>query len=446
MFQQFLVVAMLTPAALPAQQAHQHPLDRIVAEALRESRTLDIERIAERRTAADARAARAMRFPSFSLDARYSEQAGTLDFGEIINPAFAALNEIRGTNDFPTDLSLTLPLAHETRMRVMQPVFDERIRGSVRLARQREIAQHEHRAAAARRLAAEVQIAYLSFAAARDGAAIYDATRDLVKENERVTQRLIEAGRATPDALFRARAERSNVEQQLADAREQTNAAARALNHLMGRPLDASVEVIPDSVLRFELGISEEAALTAALARREELAEFDAGIRAADAAVSLATAAFLPSVAVAVDYGAQGQEIRFDRDADYWVASVVASWRLSGRGGDAARRSAARADADAARVARRDLEARIRLEVRQAYAAALVARAAIATADDRLAAARRSFELVRRRYEEGVATHIEFLDARTQLTSAELNRTLTQHRWAIRYIHLERAAALRDID
>ncbi|MGH7607881.1 MAG: hypothetical protein ACREME_11130 [Gemmatimonadales bacterium] len=53
---------------------------------------------------------------------------------------------------------------------------------------------------------------------------------------------------------------------------------------------------------------------------------------------------------------------------------------------------------------------------------------------------------MRRRYEEGAASQIEFLDARTQLTNAELNRTLTAHRYAMRYVDLERAAALRPID
>jgi len=84
--------------------------------------------------------------------------------------------------------------------------------------------------------------------------------------------------------------------------------------------------------------------------------------------------------------------------------------------------------------------------VRQAYEAAIVAREAIATAEARVAAARRTFDLVRRRYEEGEANQIEFLDARTQLTNAELNRALTANRYAMRYVDLERAAALRSLD
>jgi outer membrane protein TolC len=75
----------------------------------------------------------------------------------------------------------------------------------------------------------------------------------------------------------------------------------------------------------------------------------------------------------------------------------------------------------------------------------VVARSAIATAEARLAAARRSFELVRRRYEEGLATQVEFIDARTTYTGAELNRVATIYRYAIRYVDLERAAVLRDL-
>lgn len=414
-----------------------------MAEALRNNLGLATQRLAQRRAASEAGVARGRFFPALTLDWRYSEQDGTLDLGDVVNPAYAALNELRGTNDFPTNLDLTLPLAHETRLRVTQPVFNETIRHGYRLAAQRHGAERARSRAAARRLAADVQIAYVSFAAARSAARVYETSLALVVENERVAERLLQAGRATPDALFRARAERSDVVQHLAEAREQVDAAARALNHLLGRPVGASIDGIPDTSPRFDLTIDADSAVAHGLARREELAEMDAGIGLADAAVGIATAAFLPSVAVALDYGFQGQDVQFDRSSDFWIASVVVSWNLFNGGGDAARRQAARADLERARVARRDLAERVRLEVRQAHAAAVVAGAAIATAEDRVAAARRTFELVRRRYDEGVATQLEFIDARTQFTNAELNRVLTAHRYAIRYLDLERAAALR---
>ncbi len=447
----FWRLQLVVPLALAASAGTAHaqqpdPLGGLVQEALQNNLGLKAERLAEDKSAAQVREARGLFFPSLALDSRYTRQSGTVNLGDFVNPAYAALNQIRGTNQFPTNLNLTLPLAYEARAHLVQPVFNEAIRRNYALAKHRLDGQREQLDAAARRLAAQVQTAYMMVADARSAVAIYEASLALVTENERVANRLLAAGQAPPDVVFRARAERSDVEQRLAEARERADAAVRALNQLLARPLATPVPEIPDSVLHFELALSEDEAVAHALAHREELGVLAAGIASADDAVGLATASFLPSVSLALDYGFQGQQISLGPSNDYWTASVVVSWNLFNGGQDLARRQAAVADADRARVARQDLEDRIRLEVRQAYAAAVVARGAIATADDRLAAARRTFELVHRRYEEGIASQIEFLDARTQLTNAELNRALTAHRYAIRYFDLERAAALRSID
>src|ERR1043166_4854085 len=438
--------AALLFAAVPEAGAQQpDPLGPLVAEALRNNLGLATERYVEDRSAAQVREARGLFFPSATIESRYTRQSGVLNLGDLINPAYAALNQIQGANRFPTNLDLSLPLAHDPRLRLAQPLFNETIRRNYAFARHRLDGDRFHRLAAARPPAAAFQPAYIALADARSAWAIYESSLALVVENERVAQRLLDAGRAAPDVVFRARAERSDVAQKLAEAREQSDAAARALNQRLGRGLDAPVDSIPDSALCFDLNLTEEGAEASALARREELAEVDAGIGAADAGVGLAKASFLPTVGVAFDYGFQGQSVRFNRNSDFWTASVVLSWNLFNGGRDQARTEAARADAERARVSRRDLEDRIRLDVRQAYEAAVVARAAIATAEDRLAAARKTFDLVRRRYQEGVASQIEFLDARTQLTGAELNRALTVHRYAARWFDLERAAALRTI-
>jgi outer membrane protein TolC len=355
------------------------------------------------------------------------------------------LNQLTGTNLFPTNLDITLPYRHESRLRLVQPIVNEQVRAGIAVARARYDGQRLQLAAAARQLAADAQIAYLQVASARRVEQIYDGTLSVVRENERVAERLVNAGRATPEALFRARAEAADVEQQLAEARGQRLAAERAFNRLLQRPLDQPVEEIPDSAFDFPLDISADAAVAHALVAREELGQVDAGRRTAEAGRRAATATWLPSVALAADYGYQGKNFSFGPTEDFWVASVVVSWNFLSGGRDAARRAALGYDATRARMQRRDLEQAVALDVHNAHEAALIARAAIGTADARLEAARRTFVLVRRRYEEGVASPIEYVDARTTFTNAELNRVLTAYRYAIRWVVLERLAALRDL-
>ncbi len=441
-----MLAAMLLLAPTLAAQTANDPLGPIVAEALRNNLGLAQERLATERADATVREARGRFLPALALDSRYSEQRGTFNLGDIVNPAYAALNQVMGEHRFPTDLDLTLPLAHESRLRLAQPLFNASIQAGFAQSRHARAAQRLQERVAARRLAADAQTAYLNVATARSARRTWEATLVLVTESERVATRLVEAGRATPDAVFRGRADRSDVEQRLAEARDAEDAAARAFNQLLRRPLATPVDELPDSLLRFELHLTEDEAITRALAGREELAQTDAGIRAADAGIRRATASFLPNVALALDYGVQGQDVRFSRDDDFAVASVVVSWNLFNGGQDAARRQAAQADAQQLRLRREELEELVRLDVTRAYRATIVARHAISTAEAGLAAARRNFELVRRRYEEGLANQVEFLDARTAFTNAELNRVITAYRYAMRYVDLERAAALRDLN
>lgn len=438
-------VALSRPNTLSGQTPAD-PLGDIVAEALQQNLAIAQENLAVDRAEAGVREARGRFLPSLTLDSRYSEQNGVLNLGDFVNPAYRALNQLTGTNEFPTDLDVTLPFRHESRLRLLQPVFDPSVLAGHSLARHTRDGQQFQRAAAARRVAALAQTAYLDLASARSGRLTWEATLALVTESERVAQRLVDAGRATPDAVLRARADRSDVEQRLAEARAEEHAAARAFNQILRRPLDQDVEALPDSVLRFEITLTESEAIASALARREELAQTTAGIGAAQAGVRRASASFLPTVYLALDYGFQGRDLSFNRNNDFAVASVVLSWNLFNGGSDLARRQSAQLEADRLRLRRTELEDLVRLDVRQAYEAAVVAKEAIATADARLAAARRSFELVRRRYEEGLAAQVEYLDARTSFTNADLNRVQTVYRYAVRYVDLERAAALRKIE
>src|SRR5229473_2878456 len=66
-------------------------------------------------------------------------------------------------------------------------------------------------------------------------------------------QPLFNAGILANYSAARGRADKSDIEQQLAEARQQDAAAARVLKQIMRRPLDAPVDVIPDSALDMPL-------------------------------------------------------------------------------------------------------------------------------------------------------------------------------------------------
>jgi len=449
-----LILALLLHllAALPAgaQQLPADPLHQLVREGLAANPGLRARALAVTRDDAAVDEARGRFLPSATANARVSALSGTPNLGALINPAYAALNQLLGQDAFPTNINLTLPQRQEATIRLAQPLFEPRVLEAYRIARSQRDATAAGRDTQRRQLVADIQSAYLQYARASRAADIFDATVPLLDESVRVSERLLANGKVTPDNVLRARAEQGAVIQQRDAAHQLADAARQQLNFLTGRPLDQRLALFTDSLLGIDRRFAAMTDLSAAQRRaqrdREELTVID---RSSDAVLGqqrLARTAFLPSVNLAVDYGFQGNTIRVGRNSDFAIASLVLSWNLFNGGQDRARMQQASAFGAQLVAQREDVSRSIALQVRVAHDAAVVARAGIATATARLDAASKTFELVQRRFGEGVASQLELLDARTSLTTAQLNRLITTYDFFQRVVDLERAAALSPLD
>lgn len=432
-------------AAASAQSAStaRQLLDGYVAEALAANLAIAQQSAALARANAGVREANGRFLPTVGLNARYSEFSGVVNIGDFINPAYAALNQLIGESRFPTNVNATLPFRQETKLELTQPLFNDALFGARAAARaQRDLAGSTRRAAM-RQLAADIQQAWLGYASTVRAVETLESTLPVLDENVRVSERLIGAGQATPDVLLRARAERSELVQQIEEAKRQRNAARRGFNLLRNRDDDAAITLVDDSTLLQVDTLTRSALLAHALTHREELAQAGSGISLARAQQRIATASYLPSLALAASYGVQGDRYRFNSRSDVGLASLVMSWNAFNGGQDAARREQANATRTEAEYRQREAERAVALQVGNAYDAVQSARSTLVTADDRLVSAERAFALVQRRFAEGLATPVEFLSARTAFTSAAINQVITRFTFATRVVELERAAALR---
>ena len=443
-----VAAAVLGPGAAAVASAQQPAsarqlLDGYVAEALTANLALAQQSAALARANAGVREANGRFLPTVGLNARYSEFSGVVNIGDFINPAYAALNQLIGASRFPTNVNATLPFRQETKFELTQPLFNDALFGARAAARAQRDLAGATRKGAMRQLAADVQQAWLGYASTVRAVETLEGTLPLLDENVRVSERLIGAGQATPDVLLRARAERSELQQQIEETRRQRDAAARGFNLLRNRDEDVAIALADDSTLLRVDTLPRAALVAHALTHREELAQAGSGIMLARAQQRIASAGYLPNVALAASYGVQGDRYRFDNRNDVGLASLVMSWNAFNGGQDAARREQANATRTEAEYRRRETERAIALQVGNAYDAVQSARSTLTTASDRLASAERAFSFVQRRFAEGLATPVEFLSARTAFTSAAINQVITRFTFATRVVELERAAALR---
>jgi len=388
--------------------------------------------------------ARARFFPELALSARYTRAEGgrqiVVPAGQLLNPVYQTLNDMLAASGaaarFPpvADESIPLQLTREqdTRVTLRQPLYAPAIAAGVAAARANLSAADYARQAYQRELRRDITVAYLEWLRARDAVQIVAASESLLAENLRVNQSLYDNGSNTRDVVLRARAEWLAAQQQQREAANSADQARSYLNFLLNRPLDTALEPageLPADAPDPDIGGSADAGMpdpaSPALNARPDLLALDQAQQAAAAQLRAARAARQPNLALGVDAGTEGVDYGIGHNYNFVTGSLVLSWTLFDAGARAAAISQARLAGAQLANQRAQLAARISLELQQARDNLRTAADSLDTANAQAAAARAVFALASRRRDAGMASQLEYLDARSELTRAELNRNTT---------------------
>jgi outer membrane protein TolC len=163
--------------------------------------------------------------------------------------------------------------------------------------------------------------------------------------------------------------------------------------------------------------------------------------RASEAQTRIARADRWPTLSLGADGGIQGEEYDFGRGSNYATVSLLLNWTFFDGG---ARRAAVRqANATARKTAIQldELTQQVQLEVQQSLDRLDTSADSLATAEARSEAARAAFRIASRKRDEGVISQVEFIDARSSLTGAELNLNVTRFEVLARQAELDYATA-----
>lgn len=249
----------------------------------------------------------------------------------------------------------------------------------------------------------------------------------------------------------------SHVSQQrtlLIQAVNLRDSARAELSRLMGVPVDASFEV-DASLVDTNLGQPVETRpnptepgqtrpnQTEAVSARADRQALALRVQAADERIDAAGAESKPSVAVIAgyDYSRPNPRIfpRKDVWEDSWDLGVNLTFTLWNGGRTAAQIAEARHQADAARERLAEADSQIALEVRQRQLDLASARSQVDTAGAAVRSATEARRVVAERFNAGVATSTDLLDAQVDQLQAELERTRALANVRLAHARLERA-------
>ncbi len=441
--------------------ARESALGLYVKEGLRNNLALKQKGFSLRSQLAELDEAKGMFLPSISINARYTRAGGGRVFGfpvgDLMNPVYATLNQLTNSSIFPTNLkNEVFPFfrtrEHETKISLVQPLFQMEIYYNKEILSNLTQAQKAERNAYARQLVADIKMAYYNYYKTVKIIELLEKTELLLDENLRVSESLVRNNKSTAEIVLRARAELNKLEQSKAEAARDNSMAKAYFNFLLNKNQDDDIDIIQvfsqdiiqiDSIADYKKNISEAEA--AALTKRPELSQLRSGIDAAGNNVSLSEAKYLPNVVLAADYGFQGENYDFKSEDDYWIASVVFQWNLFNGGQDKARTEKALYQKEILEAQYNELVSRVKLQVRQAYYDLVVAEKSIRQAEGQLILANETFNIINKKYSEGMAPQIEYLDAQNELIQAEIKVIISKQDYNIKMAEMEKAAALYNL-
>lgn len=222
--------------------------------------------------------------------------------------------------------------------------------------------------------------------------------------------------------VLRSEVELANAKQDYITASNEYDVAEATLNNIIGTPLGTTL-LLKDR-LQYEPYENDMAyCLAYSEQHRPELKQAEYAIDSAEAALVVARSGHMPKInAVAGNYWGGTDESNWPGDDnDHWSVGVTASMNIFDSGVTWSKIHAAQEALVQAKENQRQIKDNVELEVRTDYLSMREAEKRITTAQVAVASAEEDYHIAVVRYQAGVGTNIDVMDAQEALTQAKTN-------------------------
>lgn len=270
----------------------------------------------------------------------------------------------------------------------------------------------------------DVVRAYYGGVLAREQVVALEAGLSAARSHVLQAQSLQRQGMVTRSDVLLAEVKTGETETRLIAARGAERLAGKRLAVVLGLP-DDTLLTLPETFCDSTFMLAVTAPRAAGSRADLDAARF--GVTAARRDVARATAQLLPSVNSfgRVDWNTSDA---FFRGHSSWTVGVIARWSVFGGAAELVERNRARVEAVRAEARADAAEAQARLEQEERRTELEVARAGLAIAERSVAQVQEAHRIITRKYEGGLATVTELLEAAALETQTRVERAAAVYR------------------
>ena len=261
--------------------------------------------------------------------------------------------------------------------------------------------------------------AYFKFMAARDNVKL---NQESVERLERYLQDVklqFEVGVVAKVYVLRSEVELAKAKQSLIEAQNTYDLTMANLNNIIGFPLTTELNIKGDlSYARYEKELAF--CVDAALRQRPEISQYTDAAKSAQEGITVAKSGYLPTVSAV--YNAGWYDSKFAGGNNYnWSVYLLTNWTLFDSGYTAGKVKQAVEGYKKAQEQLKQTVDSVQLDVRQTYLSLKAAEQSIATSSSAVGLAEEDYKIKVIRYQAGVGTNLDVLDAQVALTTAKNN-------------------------
>ncbi|MFN8353746.1 MAG: TolC family protein [Spirosomataceae bacterium] len=387
--------------------------------------------------------AKTLFLPSVNFNTTYSTAQGgrtiSIPVGDLMNPVYSTLNVLTKTNAFPQIENVNEQLVpknfYDTRFKTQVPLINAEIRYGQAVRREQVSLQQTEIQLFKRELVKDIKVAYFNYLKAAEAVRVYDNALTLLRESERVNQSLITNGVANPTVQIRTRNEIARIQSEQEAAKQTRQNAEAYFNFLLNRELTATIQ--QDSSLAGRMANT----WNMLEGKREELDKLQTVINLNQSTLRFNQAYKKPKIGAILDLGSQGNLTSVSSKNLFALFGLSIDLPVYQGGRNQLKIKQTEADLQALDTQLQQVKNQLDLQRMVAKNAFEAAQQIYKSKQGQVETAQRYYRDIFRRYKEGQANFIELLDAQTQITTAQLQQTLSLYDVWVRWVELERANA-----
>jgi len=440
-FKPMLIVLFLY--SLSFRASAQDKLSGYLAEALRNNLELQNQDFAFQKSIYALKEAKGLFLPQVEVSTQYLSSEGgrkiEIPIGDLLNPVYSTLNNLTSSGKFPqvenVSQSFNPNNYYDAKVRTTLSLYNAEITYNSKIRKEQITLKQAQLIVYKRELIKNVKLAYYGYQQSVQAIKVLENGVELAKENLRINQSLVKNGKAIRTVISRAQNELTGLQSQLEDARLTSVNSAAYFNFLLNKPLNSVIDI------KDETPLVTNADTSGSGQKREELLALESAEKVSTLALKMNKAGVLPKLSTFIDLGAQGDFLKVNRQAPYYLFGVTLSWRIFTGNQNKNRGHQAALDVRSAQNQNSQAQQQLQLETETAQNRLISALQSYKAAVSQTSLSQQYFNDEQRLYKEGQALYLELLDAQTRLINDQLKQSSNYLNVRTKQAELERANA-----